>query len=73
MLIEFTLIEKRRIAINPKDVLSVEQGDYLARYNNDYGFDGCPTKILIRNHGTYTVRESFDTVKTLLNSEVKHA
>ena len=52
MLIEFTLIEKRRIAINPKDVLSVEQGDYFARYNNNYEFDGCPTKILIRNHGT---------------------
>ena len=39
MLIEFTLIEKRRIAINPKDVLSVEQGDYLARYNNNYEFE----------------------------------
>lgn len=73
MLIEFTLIEKRRIAINPKDVLSVEQGDYLERYNNNYEFDGCPTKILIRNHGTYMVRESFDTVITLLNSEVKYA
>ena len=69
MLIEFTLIEKRRIAINPKDVLSVEQGDYLARYNNNYEFDGYPTKILIRNYGTYTVRELFDTVITLLNSE----
>ena len=64
-LIELTSIEKRRIAVCVNEIVSIERGDYISRFERDYDFDGCPTRIILKN-GKYTVREDFDMVCDLI-------
>lgn len=64
-LIELTSIEKRRIAVCVNEIVSVERGDYVSRFEREYGFGGCPTRIILKN-GKYTVREDFDVVCGLI-------
>lgn len=64
-LIELTSIERRRIAVCVNEIVSIERGDYISRFERDYDFDGCPTRIILKN-GKYTVREDFDVVCDLM-------
>lgn len=64
-LIKLTSIEKRRIAICVNEIVSIERGDYVSRFEREYDFDGCPTRIILKN-GKYTVREDFDVVCNLI-------
>lgn len=64
-LIELTSIEKRRIAVCVNEIVSIERGDYVSRFEREYDFDGCPTRIILKN-GKYTVREDFDVVCGLI-------
>lgn len=64
-LIELTSIEKRRIAVCVNEIVSIERGDYVSRFEREYNFDGCPTRIILKN-GKYTVREDFDVVCGLI-------
>ena len=64
-LIELTSIEKRRIAICANEIVSIERGDYVSRFEREYDFDGCPTRVILKN-GKYTVREDFDVVCGLI-------
>lgn len=64
-LIELTSIERRRIAVCVNEIVSIERGDYISRFERDYDFDGCPTRIILKN-GKYTVREDFDVVCNLI-------
>lgn len=64
-LIELTSIEKRRIAVCVNEIVSIERGDYESYFEQEYGFDGCPTRVNLKN-GKYTVREDFDVVCSLI-------
>ena len=64
-LIELTSIEKRRIAVCANEIVSIERGDYVSGYAREYGLEGCPTRIFLKN-GKYTVREDFDVVCGLI-------
>ena len=64
-LIELTSIEKRRIAVCVNEIVSIERGDYVSRFEREYDFDGCPTRVILKN-GKYTVREDFDVVCGLI-------
>lgn len=64
-LIELTSIEKRRIVVCVNEIVSIERGDYVSRFGREYDFDGCPTRIILKN-GKYTVREDFDVVCGLI-------
>ena len=64
-LIELTSIEKRRIAVCVNEIVSIERGDYVSRFERVYDFDGYPTRIILKN-GKYTVREDFDMVCDLI-------
>lgn len=64
-LIELTSIERRRIAVCVNEIVSIERGDYVSRFEREYDFDGCPTRIILKN-GKYTVREDFDIVCNLI-------
>lgn len=64
-LIELTSIERRRIAVCVNEIVSIERGDYVSRFEREYDFDGCPTRIILKN-GKYTVREDFDVVCGLI-------
>lgn len=64
-LIELTSIEKRRIAICVNEIVSIERGDYESYFKREYGFNGCPTRVILKN-GKYTVREDFDMVCDLI-------
>ncbi len=67
-LIRLTSIENRKIAIVVDEIMSVERGDYISEYDRDgreYGFNGCPTRVLLKNF-MYSVREDFETVCMLI-------
>ena len=64
-LIELTSIEKRRIAVCVNEIVSIERGDYVPSFEREYDFDGCPTRVNLKND-KYTVREDFDVVCNLI-------
>ena len=64
-LIKLTSIEKRDVAIVADEVVSIERGDYVSRFEREYNFDGCPTRVILKN-GKYTIREDFETVCALV-------
>ena len=64
-LIELTSIEKRRIAVCVNEIISIEYGDYEFSFVQEYGFDGCPTIVNLKD-GKYVVREDFETVYALI-------
>lgn len=67
-LIKLTSIEKRQIAVCVNEIVSVERGDYVSSFEREYGFSGCPTRVILKN-GKYTVREDFDVVCDLIKGE----
>ncbi len=64
-LIRLTTIEKRQIAVCVNEIVSVERGDYVSSFEREYGFGGCPTRVILKS-GKYTVRENFDGVCALI-------
>ena len=64
-LIRLTAIEGRAIAIVPSEIMSIEKGDFIERWENEYGFRGAPTRVILKQFN-YTVTEDFDTVRKLI-------
>lgn len=64
-LIRLTAIEGRAIAIDPSEIVSIEKGDFMEMWDNDYGFSGVPTRVILKQLN-YTVEEDFDTVRKLI-------
>lgn len=64
-LIRLTAIEGRAIAIVPGEIVSIEKGDFIERWENEYGFRGAPTRVILKQFN-YTVMENFDTVRKLI-------
>ena len=64
-LIRLTSIEGRAIAIAPSEIVSIEKGDFMERCENDYGFRGAPTRVILKLFH-YSVKEDFDTVLKLI-------
>ena len=67
-LIRLTTIERRAIAIAPSEIISIEKGDFMERCENDYGFRGVPTRVILKLFH-YSVKEDFDTVLKLIEGE----
>lgn len=64
-LIKLKTIEGRTVAIALSEIMSIEEGDYMARWENNYGFSGEPTRVILKQFN-YTVKEDFDTVCKLI-------
>lgn len=64
-LIRLTTIERRAIAIVPSEIVSIEKGNFMERCENDYGFRGAPTRVILKQLN-YSVEEDFDTVRKLI-------
>ena len=64
-LIRLTAIEGRAIAIAPSEIVSIEKGDFMERWENKTSFRGAPTRVILKQFN-YTVTEDFDTVRKLI-------
>ena len=64
-LIRLTTIEGRAIAIVQSEIMSIEEGDWMHKWDNNYGFSGIPTRIILKQFN-YVVKEDFDTVCELI-------
>ena len=64
-LIRLTAIEGRAIAIVKSEIVSIEKGDFMGEWDNEYGFRGAPTRVILKRFN-YTVTEDFDTVRKLI-------
>lgn len=61
-LVYLTGIEEREIAINVEDIIAIRATDHTYEWENEHGFEGCPTEVLVEHLGQYVVQEDFKTV-----------
>ena len=59
-------IDKSRACININDIVAFEEGNYISKFDNDYGFEGRSTRVITKI-GSYTVRQSFDDIVDMIN------
>ena len=64
-LIRLTTIERRAIAVARNEIVSIEKGDFMEEWDNEYRFRGAPTRVILKQF-SYTVEEDFDTVRKLI-------
>lgn len=64
-LIRLTAIEGRAIAVALSEIVSIEKGDFMEEWENNYYFRGAPTRVILKQFN-YTVIEDFDTVRELI-------
>lgn len=64
-LIRLAAIEGRAVAIVRSEIVSIEKGDFMEGWDNDYRFRGAPTRVILKQFN-YAVKEDFDTVRKLI-------